>query len=226
MAMGTAVEPTVRAVGRETIARTVLAVAAAALVVLAARLPVWEARLDVLQYPGRPLVLTAYGDRLEGDVDEVKILNHYVGLHVFDMAELDETALWIPAIAAGLVCVAIAWAIPRRSPGGSKPSRSWLGTLARLGLWLIPLGIIVDIQYRLYELGHSMDPGAAFRQPPFTPPVIGKAAVASNVTTTAWPGRAVMFLFVAAFLMTFGMSLYRFGRQLLGMETAAGEAEG
>ena len=232
--MGTAVQPEARPAERaaargeqrgERIARLALAAVAAVLIVLAARLPVWEARLDVLQYPGRQLVLTAYGDRLVGDVDEVKILNHYVGLRVFDMAELRETVLWLPAIGVGIACVVVAWVIPRRRPGEPKPARSWLGTLARLGLWAIPVGIVADIQSRLYELGHSMDPGAAFRQPPFTPPVIGKAAVASNVTTTAWPGRAVLYLFVAAFLMTFGMSLYRFGRQLLGMEAAAGERE-
>lgn len=201
----------------ERVVRSVLAVVAAVLVVLAVRAPVWEARLDVLQYPGRPLVLTAYGDRLDGDVDEVEVLNHYVGLHVFDMAELQEVIMWVPAVVAALVCVAVAWWRPRRWVGGPRLAHAWIGTGARVALWLIPIGILADIQFRLYQLGHSMDPGAAFRQEPFTPWVVGEVQVASNVRTTAWPGRAVVMLLVAAAIMTFAMSLYRFGRQLAGL---------
>ena len=200
----------------EGLVRLGLGLVAAVLIVLAVRLPVWEGRLDVLQYPGRQLVLTAYADRLTGDVDEITILNHYVGLKIFDMADLGETVLWLPGIAFALACVAAALLVPRRAPGGPKPPRSWIGTLARLGLWGFPLGILADIQFRLYQLGHSMNPGAAFRQAPFTPPVVGAAQVSSNVHTSSWPGGAVMFLVTAAFLMTFGVSLYRFAKQMLG----------
>jgi hypothetical protein len=132
------------------------------------------------------------------------------------MADIGETVLWLPGIALTLACVTGSVLVPRRSPGGSKPSRSWIGTLARLGLWGFPAGILADVQYRLYQLGHSMSPGAAFRQPPFTPPVVGGAQVSSNVHTSSWPGGAVMLLVAAAFLMTFGISLYRFAKQMMG----------
>jgi len=199
------------------VTRVTLGLVAAVLVLLSAGLPVWEARLDVKQYPEGPLVLTAFGDRLQGDVEEVRILNHYVGLKVFDMADLWETALWIPAVVAALGLVVVAVLFPRRSPGAPKPPRSSIGTLARVGLWAIPVGILADVQFRLYQLGHSMDSGAAFRQEPFTPWVVGRVRVASNTVTTAWPGRAVALLLAAAFLMTFGMSLYRFAKLLLGI---------
>lgn len=205
----------------ERVARLVFGAVAALLILLAVRLPVWEARLDVLQYPGRQLALTAYANHLTGDVSEIKILNHYVGLRIFDMADLRETILWLPGIVVALACVAATVIFPRRRPGGPAPRHSRIGTLARIGLWVFPLGVLADIQIRLYELGHSMNPGAAFRQPPFTPPVIGKAQVSSNVHTTSWPGRAVVFLVVAAFLATFAMSLYRFAKQMLGVGAAA-----
>jgi hypothetical protein len=202
--------------------RIAIGVVAAVLIVVATTAPVWEARLDVLQYPGQQLVLTAYPDRLVGDVEEVQILNHYVGLRLFDMAELWETTLWWPAIVAALAAVALATALPRRIDGGGGRWRI-VGTLARLALWLIPVGILADIQLRLYELGHSMDPGAAFRQPPFIPPVVGAAQVSSNVHTTAWPGTAVWLLLGAAVLMTFGTSLVVFAEQLIGVD--AGRAD-
>ncbi len=139
-------------------------------------------------------MLTAYGDRLEGDVDEVKILNHYVGLKVFDMADLKETVLWLPTVGACLLLVGLITFL--------KKGR-WR-TLALIALWSVPIGVLIDVQIRLYELGHSMDPGAAFRQEPFTPWVVGKVRVAGNVTTTAWPGEALWVIAGAALLLTIG----------------------
>jgi hypothetical protein len=180
-------------------------VAAAVLVVLAARLPVWQARLDVLQYPNRQLVLTAYGDRLTGDVDEIKILNHYVGLEMFDMSELFETSLWIPALVVALVCVGLATFV---RPG-------WWRRGAIAVLWVIPVGVLADVQLRLYQLGHSMDPAAPITTDPFVPWVAGKVRVASNVTTTAWPGEALWCLFGAAALVTFGPMYWGFVKEFV-----------
>jgi hypothetical protein len=177
------------------IARLVVGGIAALLVLAAAGLPVWQARLSVKQYPGRQLALTAYGNRLEGDVAEIKILNHYVGLRVFDMADLPETKLWLPAIAAGLACIALATFTRRKS--------IW-DRLGRIGLLVIPLGVLAVVQFRLYELGHSMDPNAPFTQPPFIPWVVGSVQVASNVRESAWPGEALWCFFIAWALLVFG----------------------
>lgn len=187
------------------IVRIVFGAVAAVLVVLALSLPVWQARLDVLQYPNRQLVLTAYGDRLEGDIDEITILNHYVGLEMFDMSELFETALWIPAVVLALACVVVASLV---RPG-------WWRRGALAILWLIPIGVLVDVQFRLYELGHSMDPAAPIDTDPFVPWVVGKVRVASNVTTTAWPGEALWCLFGAAALMTFGPMYWGFVKEFV-----------
>jgi hypothetical protein len=177
------------------VVRIVVGIVAAILVALSSRMPVWQARLDVLQYPGRQLVLTAYGDRLEGDVREVMILNHYVGLKVFDMAELRETVLWLPTVGVSLVLVGLVTFLRRGT---------WLRRLSLAVLWGVPIGVLADVQFRLHQLGHSMDPHAAFRQEPFTPWVVGKVKVASNVTTTAWPGEALWLIGGAALLLTIG----------------------
>jgi hypothetical protein len=187
------------------IVRIVFGAVAAVLVVLALSLPVWQARLNVLQYPNRQLVLTAYGDRLEGDIDEITILNHYVGLEMFDMSELFETALWIPAVVLALTCTVVA----------SLARPGWWRRGALTILWLIPVGVLVDVQFRLYELGHSMDPAAPIDTDPFVPWVVGKVRVASNVTTTAWPGEALWCLFGAAALMTFGPMYWGFVKEFV-----------
>lgn len=187
------------------VVRVVFGAVAAVLVVLAVRLPVWQARLDVVQYPNRQLVLTAYGDRLEGDVDEIAILNHYVGLKMFDMAELFETRLWIPAVVLALVCVGI---VTLMKPG-------WVRRGAFALLWLIPIGVLIDIQFRLYQLGHSMDPAAPIDTDPFVPWVVGKVHVASNVMTTAWPGEALWCLFGAAALVTLGPMYWGFVKEFV-----------
>lgn len=190
--------------GTDRVVRAVFGAIAAVLVVLAFSLPVWQARLEVLQYPNRQLVLTAYGDRLEGDVKEVQILNHYVGVRVFDMADLDETVLWVPALVGFFVLIGVATFM-----------KGWWRRGAVALMWLIPVGVLADIQFRLYQMGHNFDPAAPFDQEPFTPWVIGKVQVASNVKTIAWPGEALWALFGAALLVSFGPMYWGFVREFI-----------
>jgi hypothetical protein len=171
--------------------RIVLGLAAAVLVVLAWKLPIWEARLTAPQYP-QGLSLSASADDLVGDIDEVTELNHYVGMEAFEASDAPEMALWTPTIALALAAVAIAVAMPG----------ALLGRLAKLGLWLIPIGALADVQLRLYQYGHGVQDDAAIRLEPFTPLVVGPTKVL-NFTTWAYPGLAVWCLFGAAFLVTF-----------------------
>ncbi len=171
--------------------RIVLGLAAAVLVVLAWRLPIWEARLTAPQYP-QGLSLSASADGVVGDIDEVNELNHYVGMEAFEASDAPEMALWTPTIVLALVAVAFAVAMPG----------ALLGRLAKLGLWLIPIGALADVQVRLYQYGHGVQDDAAIRLEPFTPLVVGPTKVL-NFTTWAYPGLAVWCLFGAAFLVTF-----------------------
>jgi copper chaperone NosL len=171
--------------------RIVLGLAAAVLVVLAWKLPIWEARLTAPQYP-QGLSLSASADGVVGDIDEVNELNHYVGMEAFEASDAPEMALWTPTIALALAAVAIAVAMPG----------ALLGRLAKLGLWLIPIGALADVQLRLYQYGHGVQDDAAIRLEPFTPLVVGPTKVL-NFTTWAYPGLAVWCLFGAAFLVTF-----------------------
>lgn len=187
-----------------------LGLAALLLIVLAARLPVWEARLSAPQYP-QGLSLTAYGDRVEGDLAEINQLNHYVGVEAFDPAAVSEMRLFIPTLGLAGVAVVV---------GTLLPGRRFLGRLARLGLWLIPIGMLADIQFRLWQFGQSPDPTAPIRLDPFTPLVVGPTKVL-NFTTMAFPGGAVWAMLGAAFLVTFGPGLVQ---RVVSKQAASGRS--
>jgi len=68
-------------------------------------------------------------------------LNHYVGVKVFDMADLDETILWIPALVGSIVLIGVATFLA-----------GWWRRGAVAFLWLIPVGVLADIQFRLYQM--------------------------------------------------------------------------
>ena len=181
--------------------RVALGVVAAALVGAAMVLPLWQARLNAPQYPGG-LEMIAYGDRVEGDVTEIDNLNHYVGMRPFDPDDIPEMGLWPWALAvAGAAVVASVIA-----------DRRWPGRVARVYLWMLPVGVLAAIQFRLHQYGHDLDPMAALRIPEFTPLVIGPTKV-WNFTTWSRPGAGLIGLVIAAALLSFGPGLFlRFRR--------------
>jgi copper chaperone NosL len=177
--------------------RIALGVVSATLLALAIGQPLWRAHLTAPQYP-QGLELTVYGNRVEGDVAEITALNHYVGMRPYDIADFPETDLWVPAMLVAIAAVGVSSWFGRRRPG----------RLARLFLWGIPVGALLDIQWRLYQFGHDLDPGAALRIDGFTAKVVGPTRVV-NFTTWAWPGNALLMIWVAAFLLSFGASAPR-----------------
>lgn len=181
--------------GSSLVVRVVLGLVAGALVAASLFLPLWQARLEAPQYPGG-LTVVAYGDEMAGDVEEVDILNHYVGMRAFDPADVPEMALWPLAVGLGLAAVVVA----------TMAGRRWPGRLARLGLWMLPVGVLADIQFRLYQYGHDLDPGAALRIPEFTPLVVGPTKV-WNFVTWSRPGAGLVAIVAAAALLSFGPGL-------------------
>jgi len=58
-------------------------------------LPLWKMNLEAPQYP-QGLVLTAYGNRMEGDLTEINSLNHYVGVKEIKPDSVFELKLFRP----------------------------------------------------------------------------------------------------------------------------------
>lgn len=140
---------------------------AAILLALAMGLPLWTMTLLAPQYPGG-LHMTAYGDRFAGDVREINILNHYIGMEPIEEANVLEFTLFRPAMLLTIAAVLVL---------GIIPLPHWLKVAEGFAIWLLPLGFIADLQWWLYRYGHSMDPLAPLRLEPFTPRVFGTTKV-------------------------------------------------
>jgi copper chaperone NosL len=170
--------------------RTAFGLAGAALVLVAAWLPIWRAQFSAPQYPSG-LNIAAYGSKVVGDLSEIKELSHYIGMPPLNFVGLREMRLWPLVILLGVLAAGLA-VVTRRS---------WLRRLACATLWLMPVGALADVQFRLWQTGHSLDPTSAIRVPPFTPRVVGPTSL-MNFTLWASPGWALVLIAVAAMLVT------------------------
>jgi copper chaperone NosL len=184
-----------------TLVRIASGAAAATLLLAAERLPIWRALFSAPQYP-HGLDVAAYGNRVEGDLGEINELSHYIGMPPFDFVGLPEMRLWPVVIGVGMVTAVVA-AITRRR---------WLRRLACTTVWLIPVGALADVQFRLWQVGHSLDPTSPIHVTPFTPRVVGPTTL-MNFTVHAFPGTALVLVAVAAAVVTWAPFLARrFGR--------------
>ena len=164
--------------------------AAVVLLLVAARLPIWRAVFKAPQYPDG-LHIAAYGDRVSGDLAEITELSHYIGMPPFNFVGMPEMRLWPLVIAMAVLATVLAVVTRRR----------WLRRLAGATLWLIPVGALADVQFRLWQTGHSLDPSSPIRVSPFTPKVLGPTTL-MNFTVQGYPGMALVLIVGAAALVT------------------------
>jgi len=145
--------------------------AAAALVVLSYYAPWWTFALYAPQYP-HGLKLEVWLSRVSGDVHEINMLNHYIGMASLTRAAPLERALAgyaVPGLAAALVLAFVAL----------RGRARWLA----LGFAsLLPLGFLLDSFYWLRRFGHDLDPRAPIELPPFTPQLFGNGQIGQFLT--------------------------------------------
>ena len=141
---------------------------------LAMFLKLWVMTLiSTFYYDG--LHLNVYASKVTGDLSELNILNHYIGMMNIDnsLPELQ----WIPWVFRIIVLLCLIIAI--------WPSR----LIVTGGIILIFVGLVItagDFYYRLYEYGHNFDPSAAIKVPVFTPKIIGDYTLANFSVTTGF----------------------------------------
>jgi hypothetical protein len=168
------------------------------LLLISLLLPYWVLRLDAPQFPDG-LTITAYVNRLEGDVGELEGLNHYVGLGSFeDAAVLERSVALFAIVGLALLLVAALYIHSR-----------WVLMLTLPAL-LFPIVFLIDLQYWLYDFGHNLDPLAplAAAVGEFTPPIFGPAEIA-QFDTLALPGFGLLLAFVASALIAYALVLHR-----------------
>lgn len=162
-----------RLIGKPEPAWMIAAGIAGVMLLAAMFVPLWRMELVAPQYP-EGLVMYAYGNRFEGssdsyydDVREINGLNHYIGMKPIE--EVTEMDLFIPGllatIAGGVVVGFIGW------------KKNWFRGLAIAGFWFVPLFFVADLQYWLYNYGHTLDENAALNTGAITPKVVGTTKV-------------------------------------------------
>lgn len=137
--------------------------------------PLWQMTLYSNQFPDG-LVLNIYSSQLEGgkspnrdDLKEINSLNHYIGMR--ELKEDDFTEFkWIPFVIGGVMLLAF------RATVLGKMSK-----LVDLFVLFTYFGMfsIWSFYHKLYLYGHELDPTAAVKVPPFTPPLFGHRTMAN-----------------------------------------------
>lgn len=131
----------------------------------------WTFVLYAPQYPhGLRLVVSLKG--VSGDVHEVNMLNHYIGMKSLELAAPWERAASAYAIAALAIGVVLCGSLPNR----------WFQRAALALSLVLPLGFLVDSWLWLAHFGHALDHHAPIRLPPFTPQMFGNGVIGQFMT--------------------------------------------
>ena len=140
------------------------------------------------QYP-EGLNIIVYPDKLEGEIDIVNGLNHYIGMKEFSEENFQELT-YLKYLIGGLAALTLLIAILRR--------KSLLYFLigifsigGMLGVW--------DLRRWLHDFGTNLDPMAPIKVDPFVPPILGENTLA-NFITNSYLGTG-SYLVIAAFIL-------------------------
>lgn len=129
--------------------------------------------MEAPQYKGEEaLEVHVYAGRVHGDLDEIELLNQYVGVHLpLDTPELAASP-WV--LGAFLVLALAALALPLAARRRTAFALCVLMVAVALGGGAL-------LQYRLYEMGHERTSTIMEGVPDFTPPLLGSRKIANFV---------------------------------------------
>ncbi len=182
----------------------VIILIASLLLLLTFVLPLWEISLYSNQFPDG-LVVKIYAHRLEGaksanrdDLVEINSLNHYIGMRPLRAEDFTEFK-WIPFVIGGVILLGLRVVV--------------LGKVSKLvDLFVLftyfGLFSLWSFYDKLSLYGHELDPTAAVKVPPFTPPVFGHMTMA-NFEVYSYPdwGSYVMAVVPVLLLLSMWLSV-------------------
>lgn len=128
--------------------------------------PWWSFKLYAPQYPqGLDLQISLTG--MGGDVHEIDLLNHYIGMkHLATAAQVERHLAGYGVAAICVVTLALLMV------AGKKLNRLvWIPALA------FPAVFLADSFYWLFTYGHGLDPKAPLHIAPFTPEMFGNGKI-------------------------------------------------
>jgi copper chaperone NosL len=158
--------------------------------------PLWNMTFYSNQYTDG-LSLHIYAHQLEGgktpnrdDLREINSLNHYIGMRPLLESDFSEFA-WLPFGIGALILLSLRAMV--------------LGKMANLiDVFVLfsyfGLFSLWSFYHRLYTYGHNLDPTAAIKVQPFTPPIFGTKQIA-NFTVQSYPGLASLCLVIFSLLL-------------------------
>ncbi len=176
-------------------------------------LPYWNINLEAPQYP-KGLSVQTYLNRVEGDVQEIDGLNHYIGMRpLAEAAQLERSLSIIMIFVTGLLVV-----------GAIFVHTKWAVFLALPAL-LFPIIFLADMYYWLRNFGQNLDPTAALSSyiEPFIPPLFGEGLIGQFKTVASF-GAGFYLACLASILILVGLYFHRRAYKPLVEATRGGES--
>lgn len=170
--------------------RLLVGVVAAALlpVMFLPVLPIWRIHMVAPQYR-EGLEMRIYADDVKGDLRNINILNHYIGMQQISAENFPEFDYLPQAVTAfGALALVAAWV-----------GRRWLAFLGWLGFSVFGTVMMLHFAGWLHDYGTNLDPKAALDFGAFTPPLLG-TSVKGNFVVSSWPHAGGYILVLAGLL--------------------------
>jgi copper chaperone NosL len=164
-------------------------IAIAALLIFASLFfPWWRMEFWAPQYP-EGLNIIVYPDKLDGEINNINSLNHYIGMKNFSEENFPELQ-YLPYLIGGLAILVLLAALIRK--------KAFLYSV--IGLFIVggALGVW-DLRRWLVDFGTNLDPRAPIEMDPFIPPIIGENIVANFTTYSSL--QTGSYLVVVAFIL-------------------------
>lgn len=164
--------------------------------------PLWNLSFFSNQYTDG-LVLHIYSYQLDGgktpnrdDLREINSLNHYIGMRPLLESDFSEFS-WLPLVIGLLMILALRAMIIGKMAG-----------LVDVFMLFVYFGLfsLWSFYHKLYMYGHNLDPTAAIKVQPFTPPIFGSKQV-GNFMVYSFPDIGSYALFAFPILLLIAILL-------------------
>ncbi|GAB4447537.1 MAG: hypothetical protein OHK0036_01900 [Bacteroidia bacterium] len=160
-------------------------------------MPIWEVYLEAPQYP-EPIGMYIYIDKIEGigenDLDNINLLNHYIGMKKIIPESIPELKYMKYAIyfflASGIVVFIL-------------KNKKWILYIWTMLLILSSIFALYDFNKWEQDYGSNLDPKAPIKVPGMTykPPLIGQKQLL-NITATSVPSWGGILFIISIMVST------------------------